>query len=98
MINNQNHIVSALQDRETRLTRNEKDIKVLQRHLTNLEKEMEGIVKQDIIFAEATAATNFARAFNNHLAEIQHGLFTLFKNKLDPSLISLTVMELLLRP
>ena len=93
LINNQNHIISALQDAETRLTRNEEDIRLLRHHLTNMEVELQGFIKQDIIFAEATAATNFARAFNNHLAEIQHGLFTLFKNKLDPTFINLTVME-----
>ena len=93
LINNQNHIISILAEHETILTGDEKDIKRLEHHLTNLEKEMEGIVKQDTILVEATAATNFARAFNAHFAEIQRGLFSLFKNKLDPSVIGLSKME-----
>lgn len=93
LTNNQNHIISVLQYHETRLTRDEQDIKRLQHHVTNLEEETEAIVKQDTILAEATAATNFARAFNAHLVKIQRGLFSLFKNKLYPSLIALSSME-----
>ena len=46
LINNQNHVISALQDAETRLTRNEKDIKVLQRHLTCIKWQLKPLNQQ----------------------------------------------------
>lgn len=44
---------------------------------------MAGMVKQNRILAETTAADNFAREFNAHSAEIQRGLYTLFKIPLE---------------
>ena len=93
IISNQNHFIAALQDHESRLTRDEYHIKRLQHHLDVINNELRGMVKQDTILAESNAALGFARSLNNHVTQVQRGLYKLLNNKLDPNLVSLTMAK-----
>ena len=65
----------------------------MKKHLSNIDHELGYLIRQGVIFTEATTATMLSRKFSNHLHEIQNGLYTLLKNKLSPSLIPISDME-----
>ena len=92
-MNNQNHIISAIQDHETRLSRDEAKVKEMATHLKKLSNELEGILEQNSILAELNVAAKFASSFNTYITSIQRGLYGLMRNQLDPSLVSITSMK-----
>lgn len=65
LITNQNHIISCLQDHETRITRNEAHIKGLKKHLDKLEAVLIGSIEQDVVFSECTFAVIFGRTLRH---------------------------------
>ena len=91
IIENQNHIVSCMENHETRLARNEEHIDQLEKHLKSLDKNFEQEVKffqHSSILTTLNAAVGFAKQYSTHFAEIQRGLNALMSNQLGPSLIN----------
>ena len=64
---NQSHIIACLQNHESRITRSEEEIAKMKKHLSNIDHELGYLIRQDVIFAEATTATMLSRKFTNHL-------------------------------
>ena len=93
IIDNQDHIITCLEDHESRLTRNEEEIKRLQDHLSKIDEYLTDGVTQNTILTETNLAINVARDFNRHISDVQRGLYSLLKNKLDPALLPFTTME-----
>ena len=90
---NQNHIITAIQSHESRIERDESQMKQMKQHLDNIDLELASMIRQSEIFSEATAASIMARDFVNHVSDIQNGLYSLMKNKLSPLLIPVSTIE-----
>ena len=61
--------------------------------LSNIDNELEYLIRQDVIFSEASTLALLSRNFASHVQDIQSGLYTLLKNKLSPALISVSTMK-----
>ena len=68
---NQSHIIACLQNHESRITRSEEEIAKMKKHLSNIDHELGYLIRQDVIFTEATTATMLSRKFTNHLHEFK---------------------------
>ena len=90
---NQNHIITAIQSHESRIERDESQMKQMKHHLDDIDLELASMIRQSEIFSEATAASIMARHFVNHVSDIQNGLYSLMKNKLSPLLIPVSTIE-----
>ena len=83
-----NHLITAIQNHETRLVRLEDDQKQLKHHLEKLNNALiMGIRTQDL-FYDMFAASTYALSLQKHVKDINEGLYTLMQsNKLHPNLI-----------
>ena len=83
-----NHIITAIQNHETRLVRMEDDQNQLKQHLEKLNNALiMGIRTQDL-FYDMFAASTYALSLQKHVKDINEGLYTLLQsNKLHPNLI-----------
>ena len=83
-----NHIITAIQNHETRLVRLEDDQNQLKQHLEKLNNALiMGIRTQDL-FYDMFAASTYALSLQKHVKDINEGLYTLLQsNKLHPNLI-----------
>ena len=88
-----NHLITAIQNHETRLVRLEDEQKQLKAHLEKLNKALIlGIRTQDI-FYDMFATSTYANSLAKHVRDINEGLYTLLQsNKLHPNLITWTEM------
>ena len=82
------HLITAIQNHETRLVRLKDDQKQLKQHLQKLNNALiMGIRAQDI-FYDMFAASTYALSLEKHLKDINEGLYKLIQsNKLHPNLI-----------
>ena len=83
-----NHLITAIQNHETRLVRLEDDQKQLKQHLEKLNNALiMGIRTQDI-FYDMFATSTYSLSLAKHVKDINEGLYTLMQsNKLHPNLI-----------
>ena len=93
LITQTNHIINAIEDHENRITRHEDDIKRLVQHIDKLEKEL--IITQDLqmIVARIFSVKTQATSIQNHLENIEIGLYNLLKNQLTPHLIRFETIQ-----
>ena len=73
---NQNHIITAIQSHESRIERDESQMKQMKQHLDNIDLELASMIRQSEIFSEATAASIMARDFVSHVSDFQNGLYS----------------------
>ena len=88
-----NHLITAIQNHETRLVRLEDEQKQLKAHLEKINKALIlGIRTQDI-FYDMFATSTYANSLAKHVRDINEGLYTLLQsNKLHRNLITWTEM------
>lgn len=67
---NQNHMITAIQSQESRITRDQALIKQMREYLDNNDLELANMISQTNIFAEATAAVIMSKEFANHVSDI----------------------------
>jgi len=89
LIDSTNHIITALKDHETRITRMEERQKQLNSHLKVLTKSLVlGIRTQDI-FASMYATSTYAGDLSQHVRNINTGLYALMQTgRLHPNLVN----------
>ena len=93
LIDGQNHMILALQDHESRLSRNEDDVDKSKHHLEKIDSELASMISQNTILAECETVNILARHLTTHLMSLQNGIYDLLKNKLSPSLVNLETIS-----
>ena len=89
-----NHIISAIKDHETRLTRLESKQKQLDKHITKLTGALVMGIQSADIFYDMYATSTYATQLSGHIKDINIGLFTLLNNgRLHPNLVSWTKLS-----
>ena len=81
LIDNQEHIMLALAHHDTRLTRDEYEIKQLKDHLTQLDLQIAKEMRQNTIMVGVSVAITLGQGLKDHIANVQSGLYTLLHNK-----------------
>ena len=83
-----NHLITVIQNHETRLVRLEDDQKQLKQHLQKLNNVLIMEIRTQDIFYDMFAASTYALSLEKLLKDINEGLYTLMQsNKLHPNLI-----------
>ena len=91
LIDSNNHIISAIEDHETRITRLQAHQDQLQHHINELTGTLVMGIRQSDIFYNAFAISTYALRLSTHIKEVKLGLYTLLNgNKLHPNLASYT--------
>ena len=93
IIDNTNHIVSAIQNHESRIQRENLRTKELQDHVKALEQILLKSKQSTDLFINLFQLKTYATQINSHLANIRDGLYELFKNKLSPKLVDITTIK-----
>ena len=94
LVDNNNHLVSAIQNHESRMVRLEKHQKLLQTQVEKLTKRLVLSIQREEIFTSTFAASTFAEHLNTHIRTIRDALFTLLEsNRLHPSLVEWKLLK-----
>ena len=93
LIDNSNHIITSIQEHETRIHREEEKTKQLKEHIEHLEEELVGQRKTEDIFIHLFTIKTFSSSTTRHLLRLQDGLYELLKNKLSPKLVTISNIE-----
>ena len=93
LVTNQNHIITAIQDQDNRLNRNEDNIKRLANHVEQLEKHLYIMNQVQEALITALSIKNQAVEIVNHIQDIEIGLYNLLKRNLTPYLVSTDVIQ-----
>ena len=89
-----NHIITAIQNHETRLVRLEGQQKTLDKHIQKLTGALLSGFQNHEVFIEMFAASTYATRLSEHINRIHQGLFVLLNNnKLHPDLVSWSQLE-----
>merc|ERR1712074_353717 len=87
IITNQNHVVEALQGEHNKLSRAEKDVERLTKHIADLEKHLLIMNDLDTAFIKILSIKSQCDEISNHISNIENSLYDLLKGKLSPNLV-----------
>jgi len=93
LIDNNNHIISAIQNHESRIQRQNLRTKELQDHVKSLEQILAKSKQSTDLFINLFHLKSYAIQINKHLSDVRDGLYQLFKNSLSPKLVDITTIK-----
>ena len=88
VINNQNHVVEALQGEQNKLERTEADVNRLSKHIDDLEKPLLIMNDLDTEFIKILSIKSQCDEVASHISNIEVALYDLLKSKLSPNLVN----------
>ena len=89
LIGTTNHLIAAIEDHETRITRIEERQKQLDKVVNKLKDSLVLGLRTEDMFATIYSMSTYASEVSRHIKDINIGLFTLFtNNRLHPNLVN----------
>ena len=89
LIGTTNHLIVAIEDHETRITRLEERQKQLDKVVNKLKDSLVLGLRTDDMFATIYSMSTYASEVSRHIKDINIGLFSLFtNNRLHPNLVN----------
>jgi len=93
LISNNNNVIDAIQNHESRLTRLESDQTQLRTHLDTISNQLVLGIQQQDMFSNVYGSAQFAENLSKHVTNIKIGLMTLLNNRLSPNLITYEALD-----
>ena len=93
LISNNNNVIDAIQNHESRLTRLESDQTQLRTHLDTISNQLVLGIQQQDMFSNIYGSAQFAENLSKHVTKIKIGLMALLNNRLSPNLITYEALD-----
>ena len=90
---NSNHVDEPLLGEHNKLSRTEKDVKRLTKHIDDLKKHLLIIHDLDTAFIKILPIKRQCDDIANHISNIEIALYDLLKGTLSPSLVAWTIFH-----